>query len=79
MGCGGSTSGTHGERTQLKAGGAQGTRGAHAEHSAHVCDARRIEGQRLVERLRALFSRKEGIRCGGRCGPGAGARPGGPD
>ena len=28
--------------------------GAHAEHAAHVCDARGVKTQRLVERRRAL-------------------------
>ena len=45
-------------------------RGAHPEHVAHVRDAGRVEAQRLVERLRGLPSRKEGARCGARCGPG---------
>ena len=48
--------------------------GAHLEHVAHVCDAGRVEAERLVERRRALPSRKEGVRCGARCGPGAGGR-----
>eukprot|EP00964_Phaeocystis_antarctica_P028390 scaffold16009_cov32-Phaeocystis_antarctica.AAC.1 len=41
----------------------QCTRGAHIEHAAHVCDAGRVETQRLVERRRGLPSRKERIRC----------------
>eukprot|EP00964_Phaeocystis_antarctica_P097127 scaffold63304_cov52-Phaeocystis_antarctica.AAC.2 len=49
-------------------------RGAHVEHKAHVRDARRVEAQRLVECQRALPSRKEGVRYGARCGPGAGGR-----
>eukprot|EP00964_Phaeocystis_antarctica_P062441 scaffold37413_cov54-Phaeocystis_antarctica.AAC.4 len=49
-------------------------RGAHPEHAAHGCDLGRVEAQRLVERRRALPSRKEGVRCGARCGPGAGGR-----
>ena len=51
-------------RARLKAGGQgtrRGTRGAHPEHVAHVRDAGRVEGQRLVERLRFLPSRKAGI------------------
>eukprot|EP00964_Phaeocystis_antarctica_P058049 scaffold34414_cov60-Phaeocystis_antarctica.AAC.4 len=48
----------------------RGTRGAHPEHVAHVCDAGRVEAQRLVERRRVLPSRKEGMRCGARCGLG---------
>ena len=50
--------------------GGQSTRGAHAEHSAHVRDLGRVETERLVERLRALPSRKAGMRCEKRCGPG---------
>eukprot|EP00964_Phaeocystis_antarctica_P103323 scaffold68612_cov48-Phaeocystis_antarctica.AAC.1 len=57
------------ERARLKAGG-QSTRGAHLEHGGHVRDAGRVEAQRLVERPRVLPSRKEGVRCGARCGPG---------
>eukprot|EP00964_Phaeocystis_antarctica_P062004 scaffold37095_cov57-Phaeocystis_antarctica.AAC.1 len=49
-------------------------RGAHPEHVAHVRDAGRVEAQRLVERPRVLPSRKEGVRCRARCGPGAGER-----
>ena len=43
--------------------------GAHVEHVAHVCDAGCVKTQRLVERPCVLPSRKEGIRCGARCGP----------
>ena len=46
--------------------GAKGTRGAHAEHGAHVRDAGGVKAQRLVEGRRALPSRGEGMRCGGR-------------
>eukprot|EP00964_Phaeocystis_antarctica_P128136 scaffold91858_cov53-Phaeocystis_antarctica.AAC.3 len=49
-------------------------RGAHGKHVAHGRDAGRVEAQRLVERLRSLPSRKEGVRCRARCGPGAGER-----
>eukprot|EP00964_Phaeocystis_antarctica_P086460 scaffold54754_cov65-Phaeocystis_antarctica.AAC.2 len=35
-------------------------RGAHHEHVVHVRDTGRVEAQRLVERRRALPSRKEG-------------------
>ena len=49
-------------------------RRAHVEHLAHVRDAGRVEAERLVERPCALPSRKEGVRCGARCGPGAGGR-----
>ena len=59
-------------RARLQIGGrARG--GAHLEHQVHVCDAGGIEAQRLVERKRALPSRKKGIRCGERCGAGRGA------
>ena len=44
--------------------GAKGTRGAHSEHAAHVCDAGGVEAQRLVEGRRGLPSRREGMRCG---------------
>jgi len=43
--------------------GAKGTRGAHVEHGAHGRDAGGLEVQRMVERRRALPSRKEGMRC----------------
>ena len=39
----------------------QGTRGAHLEHGLHVCDAGRVEAQRLVECRRSLPSGKESI------------------
>eukprot|EP00964_Phaeocystis_antarctica_P065163 scaffold39268_cov62-Phaeocystis_antarctica.AAC.2 len=48
--------------------------GAHREHGAHVRDAGRVEAERLVKRRRVLPSRKEGVRCGARCGPEAGGR-----
>ena len=44
------------------------------EHLVHVRDAGGVEAQRLVEGPRLLPSRKEGIRCGARCGPGGGRR-----
>eukprot|EP00964_Phaeocystis_antarctica_P024098 scaffold13486_cov55-Phaeocystis_antarctica.AAC.2 len=60
------------EGPAVKAGGAiEGMRGAHGEHGVHGCDARRVEAEQLVERRRVLPSRKEGVRCGARCGPGA--------
>ena len=46
-------------RAQLKAGG-PGTRGAHHKHAGHVCDTRRVEAHRLVERHRALPSQMQG-------------------
>ena len=63
-------SGMHRGKARLKAFGCQGTRGAHVEHVGHVRDLGGVEAQRLVERVRALPSRKEGMRCGARCGPG---------
>eukprot|EP00964_Phaeocystis_antarctica_P129383 scaffold93232_cov57-Phaeocystis_antarctica.AAC.2 len=55
--------------------GGRGPAAAHERHArAHVRDAGRVEAERLVERIRALPSRKEGVRCGARCGPGAGGR-----
>ena len=74
----GGASGMHGEgptEVRLKAGG-QGTRGAHHKHAFHVHHAERVEAQRLVERRRALPSRKEGMR-GARCGTEGGRRGGG--
>jgi hypothetical protein len=47
-------------KARLKAVGGQGTRGAHDEHAVHVRDLGGVEAQRLVERVRALPSRKEG-------------------
>ena len=41
-------------------GGSQGMGRAHVEHVAHVCDAGRVESQRLVERRRVLPSRERG-------------------
>ena len=74
----GSASGVPGDGlTQGCAWEPEGTRGAHVEHAVHGRDAGRVEAQRLVERRRFLPSRKEGIRCGPRCGPGAGGRCGG--
>ena len=64
-------SGMHAGRAKLKAGG-QGTREAHVEHDAHICDAGRVKGQRLVERPRIPPSQKDGTPCGERCGPGGG-------
>merc|ERR1712086_698745 len=39
--------------------------GTHPKHGPHPCDAGRVNGQRLVEVLRALPSRKVGKRAGG--------------
>ena len=63
---------------RLKALG-QGTRGAHLEHAVHVRDLGRVEAERLVERRRALPSRKAGMRRGKRCGPGGVRALGGGD
>ena len=49
-------------------------REAHLEHPAHLRDAGRVEAERLVELRRFLSSRKEGVRCGARCGPEVGRR-----
>ena len=66
-------------RARLKAGGGQGTRGAHLEHVVHGRDLGRVEAERLVEHRRALPSRKAGMRCGKRCGPGGVTALGGGD
>ena len=66
------------ERARLEGLGAQEIGGAHVKHLAHVCDARSIEAQWLVECRRFLPSRKGGIPCGrgagreaeGQCGGG---------
>ena len=34
--------------------------GAHQKHAGHVCDAGRVEAQRLIELFRGLPSRKDG-------------------
>ena len=47
-------------------------RGARLKHVFHCSDAGRVETQRLVECLRALPSRKEGMRCEVRCSQGGG-------
>ena len=56
-------------RVRQKADG-QGARGAHPKHGVHGRDLDGVEAQRLVEHRGELPSRKEGIRCGARCGPG---------
>ena len=66
-------------RDRLKAVGGQGTRGAHAEHEFHGRDLGRVEAERLVERRRALPSRKAGVRRGKRYGPGGVGALGGGD
>ena len=66
---GGDAIGVHGKGPSQGCGG-QGTRGAHVEHVAHVRDLGRVEAERLVERRHALLSRKAGMRCAVRCGPG---------
>jgi len=72
LGCGGGTTrGMHGAR--LKAGGQGHARRAHLEHPAHGRDAGGVKAQRLVEGVRFLPSRREGMRCGGeRCEPEGG-------
>ena len=57
---GGSAQAAFRGKARLKAGG-QGTCGAHVEHLLHGRDLGRVEAQRLVERRRALPSRKEGM------------------
>ena len=74
----GSASGLHGEGLNQDCGG-KGTRGAHREHGVHVRDLGRVEAERLVERRRVLPSRKAGMRCGKRCGPGGVRALGGGD
>ena len=44
----------------------------HRKHVIHMCDARRVDTQQLVERIRALPSPKAGIACGRYGGPGDG-------
>jgi len=68
VGWGRDACGVHGEGPTQGC-GTQGTRGAHPEHEAHVCDLGRVEAERLVERGRVLPSRKAGMLCGKRCGP----------
>ena len=78
--CGdGTARGVHGDGLTQGCGPAQGTRGAHGEHVAHVCDLGHVEAERLVERRRLLPSRRAGMRCGKRCGPGGVRALGGGD
>ena len=51
--------------------GERGTGGAHVKHVLHVCDAGRVEAQRLVESLRILPSPRGSHEKGARCGPGS--------
>ena len=64
-GCGGDATGMHKEGPTQGCGG-QGTRarGAHPEHTQHGRDLGRVEAERLVEGIRALPSRKAGLRWG---------------
>jgi len=64
-----------GKRPDSRLVGVKGTRGAHAEHVAHVLDAGGVEAQRLVEG-RLLPSRREGTCDAG--GRGASREAGGP-
>eukprot|EP00964_Phaeocystis_antarctica_P018608 scaffold10266_cov58-Phaeocystis_antarctica.AAC.3 len=75
---GGGASGMHGEGTTQGCGG-QGTREAHSEHAVHGRDLGRVEAERLVEHPRVLPSRRAGMRCGKRCGPGGVRALGGGD
>ena len=80
----GSASGMHKDGPTQGWGG-QGTRGAHVEHGVHARDLGRVEAERLVERRRALPSRKAGMQCAARCrlggvkALGVAAQSGGPD
>ena len=47
---------------ETNGGGGMGRRGAHLKHPLHVSDARRVETQRLVVRIRVLPSPKGGHR-----------------
>ena len=58
----GSARGVHGDGLTQGC-GSHGTRGAHVEHAVHVRDLGRVEAERLVERRRALPSRKAGMQC----------------
>ena len=58
-----------GERARLQIRG-RPRGGTRPEHVGHGCDAGGVEAQRLVERIRVLPSRRGGIRCGARGGPG---------
>ena len=62
---------------ETNGGGGMGRRGAHLKHVLHVCDAGRVEGQRLVERLCGLPSAKGGMLRGRQAGQEAGGRGGG--
>ena len=55
---GGGASSVRREETQLRRLCWQGRRGAHIKHGAHVRDSGRVPAQRLVERRRALPSKK---------------------
>ena len=66
----GSASGVHGEGSDSRLWGPGGTRGAHDEHVALVRDLGHVEAEPLIERRRFLPSRRAGMRCGKRCGPG---------
>ena len=66
----GSASGVHGEGSDSRLWGPGGTRGAHGEHAVRVRDLGHVEAEPLIERRRLLPSRRAGMRCGKRCGPG---------
>jgi len=70
----GGASGVHGDGPLLAGVSGHGTPEAHVEHVAHVCDAGRVEAERLVERRRALPRVKRtayAVR-GELCGPAGG-------
>ena len=52
-------------------------RRAHLKHVLHVSDARRVDTQRLVERIRVLPNPKGGMRRGQQAGQETGGRGGG--
>ena len=74
LGCGGGTQeACTGMWPDSRLGGQGHARRTHIEHGVHVCDAGGVEAQRLVEGVRFLPSRREGMRCGGeRCEPEVG-------
>ena len=66
---GGDASGMHGEGP-TQGWGCQGTRGMHTQNMSNMFATLGVEAERLVELVRALPSRRAGMRCGKRYGPG---------
>ena len=60
-GSGGRKRGAHAEDPRLEGLGQSTRGGAHVEHIVHHRDAGGVEAQRLVEGVRALPSRKQGV------------------